>query len=175
MHGAWCVGLIAGDNYVTARSQRVAQGEIDNFDVCVRVIVGDAILGILNKDVIVAGNRRIKQTSLELLHLLMQNLPCSDEVMQSLETSFRFSNLRTPKSTLFGWAITLASSNERSSSKFLKSLLLIISQYFSRAFFLASSQPQRRKRLITRSEKHFSSFDLLVSELRKSFQQQAYG
>jgi hypothetical protein len=32
MHGAWCVGLIAGDNYVTAGSQRVAQGEIDNFD-----------------------------------------------------------------------------------------------------------------------------------------------
>jgi hypothetical protein len=25
MHGAWCVGLIAGDNYVTAGSQRVAQ------------------------------------------------------------------------------------------------------------------------------------------------------
>ena len=33
-------------------SQRVAQGEIDNFDVCVGVIAGDAILGILNKDVI---------------------------------------------------------------------------------------------------------------------------
>jgi hypothetical protein len=46
MHGAWCVGLIAGDNYVTVGSQRVAQGEIDNFDVCVRVIVGDGILGI---------------------------------------------------------------------------------------------------------------------------------
>jgi hypothetical protein len=46
------------------------------------------------------GSRR-----LEILHLLMQNLPCSDEVMQSLETSFRFSNLRTPKSTFFGWAI----------------------------------------------------------------------
>jgi hypothetical protein len=37
---------------VAVGSQRVAQGEIDNFDVCVRVIVGDAILGILNnKDV----------------------------------------------------------------------------------------------------------------------------
>ena len=32
MHGAWCVGLIAGDNYVAAGSQRLAQGEIDNFD-----------------------------------------------------------------------------------------------------------------------------------------------
>jgi hypothetical protein len=51
--------------------------------------------------------------------------------------------LRTSKSTLFGWTITLGSSNERSSSKSLKSLLLISSQYFSRAFFLASSQPQR--------------------------------
>jgi hypothetical protein len=107
MHGAWCVGLITGANYVTAGSQRVAQGEIDNFDVCVRVIIGGAILGILNKDVIVAGNRRIKQTSLELLHLLMQNLLCSDKAMRSLGTSFRFSNLRTPKSTLFGWTITM--------------------------------------------------------------------
>jgi hypothetical protein len=97
MHGAWCVGLIAGDNYVAVGSrQRVAQGEIGDFDVCVRVIVGDAVLGILNKDVIVAGNRRIKQTLLELL-------PCSDEVMQSLETSFRFSNLRTSKPALFVW------------------------------------------------------------------------
>jgi hypothetical protein len=143
MHGAWCVGLIAGSNYVTAGSQRVAQGEIDNFGVGVRVIVGDAILEVLNEDVIVAGNRRIKQNSLELLHLLMQNLPCSDKDMQSLETFFRFSNLRTSKSTLFGWTIALASSNERSSSKSLKSLLLIRSQYVSRAFCLASSQPQR--------------------------------
>ena len=63
---------------MTVGSQRVAQGGIGNFNVCVRVIVGDAILGILNKDVIFAGKRRIKQTSLELLHLLMQNLPCSD-------------------------------------------------------------------------------------------------
>ena len=38
--------------YVAVGSQRVAQGEIDNFDVCVRVIVGDAILGVLNKGVI---------------------------------------------------------------------------------------------------------------------------
>lgn len=143
MHGAWCVGLIAGDNYVTAGSQRVAQGEIDNFDACVRLVVGDAILGVLNKGVIFAANRRIEQTSLELLHLLMQHSPCSDKVMQSLETFFRFSNLRTSKSTLFDWTITLASSNERSSSKSLKSLLLIRSQYFSRAFCLASSQPQR--------------------------------
>ena len=97
MHGAWCVGLIAGGNYVAVGSQRVAQGEIDNFDVCVRVVVGDAILGVLNNDVIFAGNRRIKQTSLELLHLLVQSLPCSDKAMQSLETSFRFSNLRTSK------------------------------------------------------------------------------
>jgi hypothetical protein len=80
-------------------SQRFTQGGIDNFDVCVRVIVGDAILGILNNEVIVAGNRRKqkttskKQTSLELLHLLMQNSPCSDEVMQSLGTFFRFSTL----------------------------------------------------------------------------------
>jgi hypothetical protein len=56
-------------SYAAAASQRVAQGEIDNFDVCVRVIVGDAVLGILNKGVIVAGNRRINQTSLEFLHL----------------------------------------------------------------------------------------------------------
>jgi hypothetical protein len=141
--GVLDVGLIAGDNYVAVGSQRVAQGEIDNFDVHVRVIVGDAILGILNKGVIFAGNRRIKQTSLELLHLLMQSLPCSDKIMQSLETFFRFSNLRTSKSTLFGWTITMASSNERSSSKYLKSLLLIRSQYVSRAVCLASSQPQR--------------------------------
>jgi hypothetical protein len=81
-------------------------------------------LEVLNNDVIFAGNRRIKQTSLKVLHLLMQNSPCSDKVMQSLETFFRFSTLRTSKSTLFGWTITLASSNERSSSKSLKSLLL---------------------------------------------------
>jgi hypothetical protein len=62
MHGAWCVGLTAGDT----------------FDVCVQLNVGDAIHGILNKGVIVAGNSRIKQTSLELLLLLMQNLPCLD-------------------------------------------------------------------------------------------------
>jgi hypothetical protein len=143
MHGAWCVGLIAGDEYVAVGSQRFTQGEIDNFDVCVQVVVGDAILGVLNDGVIFAANKRIKQTSLEILHLLMQNWPCSDNAMQSLETFLRFSNLRTSKSTLFGWATTLASSNEKSSSKSLKSLLLIRSQYFSRAFCLASSQPQR--------------------------------
>jgi hypothetical protein len=109
MHGAWCVGLITGDNYVAVASQRVAQGGIDNFDVCVQLVVGDAVLGVLNKGVIFAANKRIKQTSLEILHLLMQNWPCSDKVMQSLEVFFRFSNLRTPKSTLFGWTITLAS------------------------------------------------------------------
>jgi hypothetical protein len=66
MHGAcWCVGLIAGGNYVTVGSQRLAQGGIDNFDVCVRVVVGGAILGVPNKDVIFAGNRRIKQTSFD--------------------------------------------------------------------------------------------------------------
>jgi hypothetical protein len=97
-------------------SQRLTQGEI--FDVCVRVVVGDAILEVLNNDVIFAGNRRIKQTSLKILHLLMQNSPCSDRAMQSLETSFRFSTLRTSKSTLFGWTITLASSNERSPFRF---------------------------------------------------------
>jgi hypothetical protein len=32
MHEAWCVGLIADDKYVAVGSQRVAQGEIDNFD-----------------------------------------------------------------------------------------------------------------------------------------------
>jgi hypothetical protein len=33
MHGAWSVGLIAGDNYVAVGSQRVAQaGEIGSFD-----------------------------------------------------------------------------------------------------------------------------------------------
>ena len=47
--GAWCVGLIADDNYVAVGSQRVAQGGIDNFDACVRLVVGDAILGVLNK------------------------------------------------------------------------------------------------------------------------------
>jgi hypothetical protein len=36
---------------------------------------------------------------LEILHLLMQNLPCPDKVMQSLEAFFRFSTLRTSKST----------------------------------------------------------------------------
>ena len=49
MHGAWCVGLIAGDNYVAVGSQRVAQGEIDNFDVCVRVVVGEG--GIISYQV----------------------------------------------------------------------------------------------------------------------------
>jgi hypothetical protein len=29
LHGAWCVGLIAGGNYVAAGSQRVAQGGIE--------------------------------------------------------------------------------------------------------------------------------------------------
>ena len=38
-------------------SQRFTQGEIDNFDVCVRVIVGGAILEVLNNDV----NLRWKQ------------------------------------------------------------------------------------------------------------------
>ena len=123
-------------------SQRVAQGEIDNFPVCVRVVVGDAVLGVPNKGIIFAANRRIEQTSLELLHLLMQHSLCSGNAIRSLETFFRFSNLRTPKSTLFGWTITIASSNERSSSKSLESLLLIRSQYFSHAFCLASSQPQ---------------------------------
>jgi hypothetical protein len=79
---------------VAVGSQRLAQGEIDNF--------GDAILGVLNNDVIFAGKRRIEQTSLELLHLLMQHPPCPDKVMQSLEAFFRFRNLRTSKSTLFG-------------------------------------------------------------------------
>jgi hypothetical protein len=128
---------------IAVNSQRFTQGEIDNFDVCVRVVVGDAILEVLNNGVIFAGNRCMKQTSLEILYPLMQNSPCPDKVMRSLETSFRFSTLRTSKSTLFGWTIALASSNERSSSKSLNSLLLIRSQYFSRAFCLASSQPQR--------------------------------
>ena len=99
---AWCVGLIVGGNYVAVGEQRVVQCEIDNFHVFVLVVVGDAILGVLNKGVIFAGKRHIKQTSLELLHLLMQHPPCSDKGMLSLETSFRFSNLRTSKSTLFG-------------------------------------------------------------------------
>jgi hypothetical protein len=123
---------------VAVGSQRVAQGGIVNFDVRVRVIAGDAILGVLNKGVVFAANTRIKQAPLELLHLLMQHSPCSDKAMQSLETSFRFSNLRTSKSAFFGWTMTMASSNERSSSKSLKSLLLIRSQYVSRAFCLAS-------------------------------------
>jgi hypothetical protein len=61
------------------------------------VVIGDAILEVLNNDVIFAGNRRIKQTPLKVLHLLMQNSPCPDEVMQSLETSFRFSALLHPE------------------------------------------------------------------------------
>jgi hypothetical protein len=97
----------------------------------------------INDGVIFAANKRIKQTPLEILHFFMQNWPCSDKAMQFLEAFFRFSNLRTSKSALFGWTITPASSNEKSSSKSLKSLLLIRSQYFSRAFCLASSQPQR--------------------------------
>jgi hypothetical protein len=44
-------------------------------DVCVRVIAGGAILGVLNKGVVFAANKRIKQASLELLHLLMQHSP----------------------------------------------------------------------------------------------------
>jgi hypothetical protein len=83
---------------VAVGSQRVAQGEIDNFDACVRPVVGDAILGVLNKGVVfAANNKRIKQAPLELLNLLMQHSPCSDKAMQSLETFFRFSNLRTSK------------------------------------------------------------------------------
>jgi hypothetical protein len=72
------------------------------------VVVGGAILEVLNNDVVFARNRRIEQTSLELLHLLMQNSPCSDKAMQSLEAFLRFSTLRTSKSTLFGWTIALA-------------------------------------------------------------------
>jgi hypothetical protein len=106
-HGAWCVGFIAGDNYVAAGSQRVAQGEIVNFDVCVRLVVGDAILGVFNKGVVFAANKRIEQTSLEILHLLMQHSLCPGNAIRSLDTFFRFSNLRTSKSALFGWAITL--------------------------------------------------------------------
>jgi hypothetical protein len=44
----------------TTNSQRFTQGEIDNFDVCVRVVVGDAILEVPNNDDIFAGNRRTK-------------------------------------------------------------------------------------------------------------------
>ncbi len=110
--------------YMAVSSQRESQGEIDNFDACVRLVVGDAILGVLNKGVVFAANKRIEQTSLELLHLLMQHSPCSDKVIRSLDTFFRLRNLRTSKSTLFGWTITLASSNERSSSKPLKSFVV---------------------------------------------------
>jgi hypothetical protein len=85
---------------------------------------------------VTAGSQRFTQGEidnfeLELLHLLMQHPPCPDKAMQSLEALFRFSNLRTPKSTLFGWAITLVSSNGRSSSKSLKSLLLILAARFA--------------------------------------------
>jgi hypothetical protein len=96
--------LFAGGVHATVDSQRFTQGEIENFDVFVRVVVGDAILEVLNNEVIFAGNRRIEQTSLEILHLLVQNLPCSDKkVVQSLETFFRSNTVRTSKSTLFGW------------------------------------------------------------------------
>jgi hypothetical protein len=37
------------------------------------------------------------------LHLLMQHSLCSGNAIRSLDTFFRFSNLRTPKSTLFVW------------------------------------------------------------------------
>jgi hypothetical protein len=124
MHGAWCVGLIAGDNYVAVGSQRVAQGEIDNFDACVRLVVGDAILGVPNKGVVFAANKRIEQTSLEILHLLMQHSLCSGNAIRSLETFFRFSNLRTSKSTLFGWAITLASSNRKKFQQVLEEFVV---------------------------------------------------
>ena len=43
MHGARCVGLIAGDNYVAVDSQRVAQGEIDNL-----MLVFDSLLVTLS-------------------------------------------------------------------------------------------------------------------------------
>jgi hypothetical protein len=66
------------------------------------LLVALSLIDVLNSDVIFAGNRRIKQTPLEILHLLMQNSPCSDKAMQSLEAFFRFSTLRTSKSTLFG-------------------------------------------------------------------------
>jgi hypothetical protein len=102
MHGAWCVGLIAGDNYVAVGSQRVAQGGIDNFDVCVRVIVGDAILGFLNNGVVFAANRRIEQTSLEaLLHLLMQHSPCAScNAIRSLDTLLSLQQLANIKINL---------------------------------------------------------------------------
>ena len=58
--GAWCVGLIAGDNYMAVGSQRFTGGQIHNFDVCVRLVVGDAILGVLNKGVVFAANKRIE-------------------------------------------------------------------------------------------------------------------
>jgi hypothetical protein len=60
MHEAWCVGLIAGDNYVAVGSQRFTEGQIEIFDVCVRLVVGDAILGVLNKGVVFAANKRIE-------------------------------------------------------------------------------------------------------------------
>jgi hypothetical protein len=126
-------------------SQRLTQGQTDNFDLeFTRSNVTLSLeLGVLNNDVIFAGNRRTKTNAGSKPDLLMQNSPCSDKVFQSLEIFFRFSTLRTSKSTpLFGWTKTLTSSNERSSSKSLKSLLLIRSQYFNRAFFLASSKPQ---------------------------------
>jgi hypothetical protein len=74
-------------DYVAVGSQRVAQ----KVRLAILMFVFEALLvalslafSILNRDVIVAENRRIKQTSLELLHLLMQNLPCSDKIMPYL-------------------------------------------------------------------------------------------
>jgi hypothetical protein len=72
------------------KSQRFTQGGINNFDVCVGVVVGDAILEVLNKDVIFAGNRRTKTKVGSKPDLLMQNSPCSDKVVQSLEAFFCF-------------------------------------------------------------------------------------
>ena len=93
-------------------SQRVAQGDIRNFDACVRLVVGDTIIGVLNKGVVFAANKRIEQTSLELLHLLMQHSLCSGNAIRSLDSFFRLRNLRTSKSTLFDWTITLASAHK---------------------------------------------------------------
>jgi hypothetical protein len=88
MHGAWCVGLVAGDKYVAVGSQRFTQGGIDNFGAFVfdSLLVALSLVGVLNKGVVFAANKRIEQTSLEILHLLMQHSLCSGNAIRSLDT-----------------------------------------------------------------------------------------
>jgi hypothetical protein len=90
-------------------SQRLTQGEIDHFDL--EITRSNVALSLKFSITTLSSleTGALKQTPAvsRKSDLLMQNSPCSDKVFQSLETSFRFSTLRTSKSTLFGWTKTL--------------------------------------------------------------------